>query len=89
MSKFAPFFVPPLNSCLTVFKLRPSDLKQDVIEVEAALQYNDGYIENILSFANNINTEEGGTHLAGFKASITRVINDYARNNLLSNGRKS
>ncbi len=63
--------------------------KKEDIEVEAALQYNDGYLENVLSFANNINTEEGGTHLAGFKAAITRVINDYARNNLLSNGRKS
>ena len=62
--------------------------KKEDVEVEAALQYNDGYIDNVLSFANNINTEEGGTHLAGLKAAITRVINDYARNNISSNGKK-
>ncbi|HKL94361.1 MAG TPA: DNA topoisomerase (ATP-hydrolyzing) subunit B [Clostridia bacterium] len=48
-------------------------------EIEVAMQYNDSYNEIILSFANNINTEEGGTHLDGFKTSITKVINDYAR----------
>jgi len=62
--------------------------KKEDVEVEVALQYNDGYVENILSFANNINTEEGGTHLAGLKAAITRVINDYARNNISSNSKK-
>lgn len=53
--------------------------REDVI-VEAALQYNDGYIDNTHSFANNINTIEGGTHLSGFKAALTRTLNDYARN---------
>ena len=54
------------------------------IIIEGALQYNDGYKENIFSFANNINTLEGGTHLTGFKTALTRVINQYARNkNLL------
>ncbi|MCQ2409261.1 MAG: DNA topoisomerase (ATP-hydrolyzing) subunit B [Clostridia bacterium] len=46
-------------------------------EVEVAMQYNDSYSEMILAFANNINTEEGGTHLDGFKAALTKVINDY------------
>ncbi len=49
-------------------------------EVEVAMQYTDGYSESIFSFANNINTTEGGTHLSGFKGAITRTINDYARN---------
>jgi len=49
-------------------------------EVEIAMQYTLGYSESIFSFANNINTTEGGTHLVGFKAAITRTINDYARN---------
>lgn len=53
--------------------------EKDDAAVEIAIQYNDGYAENIFSFANNINTQEGGTHEAGFKAAITRVINDYAR----------
>ncbi len=50
-------------------------------DVEIALQYNDGYQENILTFANNINTSEGGVHLSGFKTALTRVINNYARKN--------
>ena len=49
-------------------------------EVEVAMQYTDRYNELLLSYANNINTTEGGSHLAGFKSSLTRVINDYARN---------
>ncbi len=50
-------------------------------EVEVAFQYNDGYNEIIHAYANNINTEEGGTHLEGFKKALTKVINDYAQNN--------
>jgi len=57
--------------------------KDDVI-VKTAIQYNNGYNENIYSFANNIRTQEGGTHETGFKNALTRVINDYAkRNNIL------
>ena len=52
-------------------------------EVEICFQYNDGYSEMIHAYANNINTEEGGTHLTGFKDSITKVINDYAQSNKL------
>nr|WP_027339690.1 DNA topoisomerase (ATP-hydrolyzing) subunit B [Halonatronum saccharophilum] len=49
--------------------------------VEIAIQYNDEYVDKIFTFANNINTHEGGTHLSGFKTSLTRTVNDYARKN--------
>ena len=53
--------------------------EKDSCIVEVAMQYTDGYSENVFTFANNINTQEGGTHLSGFRSAVTRVINDYSR----------
>jgi DNA gyrase subunit B len=55
------------------------DSERDHMRVEVGLQYNDGYTETIFTFANNINTREGGTHLIGFKSALTRCLNDYMK----------
>ena len=54
------------------------DTERDGVDIELSFQYNDGYNENVFSFVNNINTHEGGTHLTGLKAALTRTINNYA-----------
>ena len=66
-------------------KSEPEGAKSPV-EVEAAMQYTNEYSENILTFVNNINTREGGTHLVGLKAALTRTINDYAKKNNMLKG---
>lgn len=74
-------FVKYLNKNREVLHAEPIyfEAKRDDTDVEIALQYNDGYTESIFSFANNINTLEGGSHMSGFKTAVTKVINDYAR----------
>jgi len=57
---------------------------RDHVEIEVALEYNEGYTENIFTFVNNINTREGGTHLVGFKIALTRVFNDFFKKSKLS-----
>ncbi len=84
-------FVLMLNKNKEILHPRPfyMDANRDDVEVEIALQYFNGFKENILTFCNNINTIEGGTHLVGFKMGLTRTINEYARKNkLLKNGEK-
>ena len=77
-------FVEHLNEAKTPLH-KPIYVKVERPEMllEVALQYNDSYAENLFSFANNINTKEGGTHLIGFKAALTRTINNYANANEL------
>ena len=75
-------FVEHLNEAKTpVHKPIFVEVEKSEMVLEVALQYNDGYAENLFSFANNINTKEGGTHLVGFKAALTRTINNYANAN--------
>ncbi|NOT26250.1 MAG: DNA topoisomerase (ATP-hydrolyzing) subunit B [Acidobacteria bacterium] len=73
-------FVQHLNKNKAVVNDKPVFMKgeKDGIDVEIALQWNDGYSELIFSFANNINTHEGGTHLSGFRSALTRTVNAYA-----------
>ena len=74
-------FIEYLNKNKNVLHPKPihfESRREDII-VEAAIQYNDGYSETIFSFANNINTHEGGSHLSGFKSALTRTINAYAQ----------
>ncbi len=73
-------FVQHLNKNKVVANDKPIFMKgeRDGIDAEIALQWNDGYTELVFSFANNINTHEGGTHLSGFRAALTRTINSYA-----------
>ena len=74
-------FVEHLNKNKDVLHPKPIFIagSKDTTMVEVAIQYNDSYIENMLTFVNNINTQEGGTHLSGFKSALTRTINDYSR----------
>ena len=79
-------FVEYLNRGKDVLHEEPVYIEgeKDTVTVDIALQYNDGYTSNIFSFANNINTVEGGTHESGFKSALTRILNDYAkRTNIL------
>src|SRR6188508_982419 len=79
-------FVQYLNQNKAAVNEKPIYMRgqKDGIDTEIALQWNDGYAETLYSFANNINTHEGGTHLSGFRAALTRTVNYYASKNNLS-----
>ncbi len=85
-------YVEFLNENKTVLHDKPIyiDKVVDGMQIEVAMQYTDAYSESVLSFANNINTHSGGTHLTGFRNSLTRVLNDYARkNNILKDSEQN
>ena len=79
-------FVQYLNKNKTVVHREPIyfEAERDDVQVEIALEYNDGYNENIFTFVNNINTAEGGSHLIGFKSALTRTFNEYLKKSKLS-----
>jgi DNA gyrase subunit B len=83
-------FVEYLNEAKEAIHAPPVHFgkSRDGVEFEVALQWNDTYVENIYSFANNINTTEGGTHLSGFKTALTRTLNNYAAKNNLFKSEK-
>jgi DNA gyrase subunit B len=83
-------FVEHLNKSKTTLHPKPVYItkEKDGITVEVALQYNDSYTETLYSFANNINTREGGSHLVGFKSALTRTANNYAVSSGLLKGEK-
>ena len=83
-------FVKYLNTNKTVINPEPIYLTKEVGDnyISFAIQYNEGYSENVFSFVNNIHTVEGGTHLNGFRSSLTRLVNEYIKNNNLGKQHK-
>jgi DNA gyrase subunit B len=84
-------FVKHLNKNKSVLHDKPVYFEKsgDTLSVDVAIQYNDGYDEKVYSFANNINTVDGGTHLSGFRSALTRTINAYAQSSGLSKNFKT
>jgi DNA gyrase subunit B len=84
-------FVKHLNKNKSTLHDKPIyfEKESDVLSIEVAIQYNDGYDEKVYSFANNINTVDGGTHLSGFRSAFTRTINAYAQSSGLAKNFKS
>jgi DNA gyrase subunit B len=84
-------FVRHLNKGKDVLNARPisTEKRDDTTQIECAIQYNDGFNETVLAFANNINTVDGGTHVTGFRAALTGSLNDWARRQNVIKDKKS